>query len=315
MLRRTNLCSRVVVVLAVLWVGFTTSVFANQCSLQNGQCTYNINLISDGKCESSPEGKIEEEAPEAIRLKEDGLEMHKMQKDFDIVKSDHENRIKELENSIQKVLRNAISSGPAQYTARRVYLEPGEGSPEGGSVARAQGPSENILMLQLQNQFNRMRSTLSKKSADLVDAKNKLNETSDLLKETQRQFYEVSTKLGGLETKSAVLERESNILKNKLKIKTEKLDYTTTKLNHSESKLISIENQLYDVVRSENTLREELETLRVKFNKQLRELEELKVNHTNLQKKHHKTKKTLQLREEELMECYLGELNQICRSL
>ena len=299
----------VYVVFVVGILGVTSSSEAT-CKLQNGKCTYDIYLNPAGACSSTKKNTFEEYSnyfkPQEIRLPADE-KMTKMQKDFDTVKSDHENRIKELESSIQKVLRNAISPIPLKYSNTRVHVD--STSHQGNIIESKrtnQESSGNILLLQLQNQFNTMRTSLSQRTADLLEARNKLNETSDLLKAAQRQSFESNSKLVDLETNSAVLERENRILKNKFRDKSERLDYATEQLNITETKLRNIENQLYDVVRSENNLKEELATLKHKLNKTEMELESLKKNHTELHAKYKRTRLTLKIRNEELIECYTG---------
>ncbi|XP_045189151.2 uncharacterized protein LOC123546718 isoform X2 [Mercenaria mercenaria] len=299
-------------VVCVLIVGKSASSKA-QCQLENGKCTYNINLNQGGTC-SPPTKSLEDlyPKPEEFRMPADE-KMNKMQEDFDVVKSDHENRIKELENSIQKVLRNAISPAPVQYSTNQLHVST---TSRRINTIDSRSPNKdgsgNILLLQLQNQFNTLRTSLSQRTADLLEARNKLNETTDLLKAAQKQSFESNSKLVSLETKSAVLERENRILKNKLKDKTERLEYATETLNTTETKLVSIENQLYDVVRSEATLKEELETVKHMLKETQTKLEELQKNHTELHVKYKKARRTLKIRNEELMECYTAKTQTFC---
>lgn len=298
---------RLITVLGSVGIWRTAAASEADCQLQNGKCTYNINLNTAGACSSSPKLEQFYHKPEEIRLPADA-KMSQMQKDFDVVKSDHENRIKELENSIQKVLRNAIPTVPVEYSPRVVHVD--TNSRQINTIESAPSKHEssgNVLLLQLQTQFNTMRTSLSQRTADLLEARNKLNETSDLLHAAQKQAIDSNNKLVSLETKSTVMERENRILKNKLKDKTERLEYATEKLNTTETKLLTIENQLFDVVRSEAILKEELETVKHILNKTQTKLAELQRNHTILQEKFKKTKRTLKIREEELMECYEGK--------
>lgn len=288
----------------------STSAETN-CQFTNGQCIYHVNLNPANGCPSSTAMDALHK-PEEIRLPADE-KVTQMQRDFDTLKSDHENRIKELENSIQKVLRSAIPSGvSAPYQARHVHLEAETRDLNQVEVANVKESSEGLLLLQLQNQFNNMRKSLSERTADLLETRNKLNETSDLLKAAQKQAFESNSKLVQFETTAAVLERENRILKNKLKDKTERLEYVSEMLNTTETKLINVENQLYDVVRSESNLREELATLKVILNRTQMELEELRKNHTELGHKYKKSQRLLNLREEELMECYRAKTQTFC---
>ena len=286
----------------------------SQCTLQNGKCTYNINLSPVDSCHpptSTDPAGLKKEIPSDSSKQRDDAKMYKMERDLNVVKADHENRIKELEHSIQSVLRNSIPTVPVDYSVHSpvvVDKRPVDYKRTSREEEEGYHGSGDTLLMQLQSQFNRLRSSLSKRTGDLLETRNKLNETSDLLKETQKQLFKTSSQLEVFETKAAILEKEGNIVKNKLKHKTEKLEYTEERLNQSETKLLNLETQLYDLVRAEATLREEYETVKFKFNKTETELGELKVNHTTLTKKHHRTKKTLHLREEELMECYTGKI-------
>ncbi|KAL4232407.1 hypothetical protein ACF0H5_009975 [Mactra antiquata] len=311
----------IVVVLVFSFGLKTTQVLGSSgCQIQDGKCTYMVNLNTQQPCESTLASQKYDYGPQEIRLPADE-KMSQMQHDFDTVKSDHENRIKELEHSIQKVLRNAIPTGPVTYTQHYEKVVISDENEEKharvahGSVPKPEDTSSNLLLLRLQNQFNTLTKSLSERTADLLEARNKLNETVDLMNAAQRQALESSNKLVTLESNSALLERENRILKNKLKDKTERYEYAKEKLNVTETKLISVENQLYDIIRAEATLREEHETLKIKYEQVVKELEELRQNHTTLENKYRKARKTLKIREEELMECYRGKLKGFKKSL
>lgn len=306
-------CKNGVLLIVFAWSGFLwhSTLGAGLCQLHDGQCTYNINLATAENCPPPLDIDFTHQKPEAIRSHDD-KKMNQMQQDFSVVTADHENRLRELENSIQKVLRNAIPQEPVEYSSRHIDAAEKDRYLKIVPSHQSLDTSGNMLLLQLQNQFNHLRSQLGEKTADLLETRNKLNETADILVAVQKQAVEASNSLVGLETKLAVSERENNILKNKLKEKSERLDFSNEKLNTTESKLFSIENQLFDVVRSESTLREELETLKLQFEKTKTLLEQLQLNHTELNAKFKRTKRTLQLREEELMECYVAKTQTFC---
>lgn len=287
------------------------SAAQTQCSLNNGQCTYTVNLATTASCPPAPgltDNYVDDRrSPEALRQHEND-KINTLQKDLDTVKLDHNNRIKELEMSIQKVLRNSVSTGPVAYQREHVNIEPIQETRAMELDNETPEKPSNLLLFQLQNQFNRMTKTLSETTADLLEANNKLNETTELLTAAQRQAFNASNQLALYQTKSTFLERETNILKNRVKDKTERLEFAEERLNATESKLIQTETQLYDVVRAESTVREELETLKITLNKTQTELAGLKREHEELEVKFRKTKRTLALREEELMECYSGNL-------
>ena len=305
----SGLCLDLVVLIVVLLVGcfVSTSVAQSQCQLQNGQCTYTINLASSTSCPQTPSNANnyvgDAMKPEALRQASEVT----IDQDLSTVKSDHENRIKELEMTIQRVLRNSIPEETRKQESSEVIVDnESETKPHPLNNRTPEG-SGNLLLFQLQGQFNRITTSLSDRTADLVDARNKLNETTDLLLAAQKQALDSSNKLVRLETKAKVLERESNILKSKLNSKSERLAYANERLNASEHKLLETETQLYDVVRAESNVREELETLKIILNKTQTQLAVLQGNHSELTTKFKRMKRTLALREEELMECYSGK--------
>lgn len=299
----------VLIFLLVLLTGcyISTSTAHSQCRLRDGECTYTVNLAAPTSCSPAApnvDNYIEDSVkPEALRQPSNAM-VHQLQTDLSTMKSDHENRIKELEASIQRVMRNALLPGPA------VQEDYEESNREARTLTLDNHTPDrpgNLLLFQLQSQFNRMSTSLGERTADLLEARNKLNETTDLLTAAQKQALEVSSKLSHLETKSSVLEREANILKNKLKDKTERLEYANERLNISDARLLETETQLYDVVRAESNVREELETLKIILNKTQAQLAALQRNHSELTTKYRRAKRTLILREEELMECYSGK--------
>ncbi|KAL4232406.1 hypothetical protein ACF0H5_009974 [Mactra antiquata] len=282
-----------------------------QCELRNGACTYNVNLLLSDDCKKTESGPSSFSAPLDISLPA----LDRTADDvLDTIKSDHENRIKELESSIQKIMRNVISSQIPQYMDNHKY---GSFSYEEDAVRPTEenmrnsnrGPSGNVLLLQLQNQFNTLRKTLSERTADLLDARNKLNETLDLLSAAQKQAMDAGNKLVNVENEASVLSRENRILKNKLKHKTEHLDYAVQKLNTTETQLRNSEERLYDVIRSESTIKEELLTVKLDLDRKVEEFDDLLVNYTELGIKYKKIKRKLSVLEVELNECFLGKNN------
>ncbi|XP_045189152.2 uncharacterized protein LOC123546718 isoform X3 [Mercenaria mercenaria] len=285
---------------------FIKSTFTQtSCELRNGQCTYHVNLNTMGFCETQASEILPSSNREDNLEKEHG-KIHDMQKDFNTVKSEHESRIKELEVSIQKLLRNAI---PYQNRgrSREVFIDRVS---DAQPVTRESGG--NILLFQLQHQFNTLRKSLSERTADLLETRNKLNETTDLLNAAQKQAFDSNSKLVSFETKSTVLERENRIMKSKLKHKSEHLEHVQEKLNSTEFNLINVENQLYDVVRSESTLKEELATLKLEFSSSKQEIEELRNNNTELDALYRKTEITLRLREADLQDCFEAKTQTFC---
>ncbi|KAJ8316837.1 hypothetical protein KUTeg_004741 [Tegillarca granosa] len=264
----------------------------NQCSLQNGQCTYNIQLshVENGCSRITEEG----ESTKTGQVQNDNA---RVQQDLAVVKTDHENRLRELEASVQKILRSAVSAPPAQMT-----LSMGEGI----NLRPQRNRTENSLLTRLHDEFTKIRSQLSKKSIELAETYRKLNESALLLEEAQDDLFATSEQLLNAEQKAATFEQEGYILKNKLKHARSRYIVAEENFNISETKRISLENQLYTVVRSEANLKEELETYKYRFNETLTNLHNLKREHSLLNDTYLQTKKNLRKTEMELMDCYTG---------
>lgn len=270
----------------------------NQCSLQNGQCTYNIQLshVENGCSRITEEG----ESTKTGQVQNDNA---RVQQDLAVVKTDHENRLRELEASVQKILRSAVSAPPAQMT-----LSMGEGI----NLRPQRNRTENSLLTRLHDEFTKIRSQLSKKSLELAETYRKLNESVLLLEEAQDDLFATSEQLLNAEQKAATFEQEGYILKNKLKHARSRYIVAEENFNISETKRISLENQLYTVVRSEANLKEELETYKYRFNETLTNLHNLKREHSLLNDTYLQTKKNLRKTEMELMDCYTAKTQTFC---
>lgn len=266
--------------------------YQNQCSLQNGQCTYNIQL---SHVQNECSGIVEEgESTKTGQVQNDNA---RVQQDLAVVKTDHENRLRELEASVQKILRSAVSAPPAQMT-----VSIGEGI----NLRPEKNRTENSLLSRLHNEFSKIRSQLSRKSIELAETYRKLNESALLLEEAQDDLFATSEQLLNAEQKAATFEQEGYILKNKLKHARSRYTVAEENYNISETKRIGLENQLYTVVRSEANLKEELETYKYRLNETLANLHNLKREHNLLNDTYLETKRKLRKTEMELMDCYTG---------
>ncbi|OWF55095.1 uncharacterized protein LOC110464965 [Mizuhopecten yessoensis] len=278
---------------------------ANQCVLQDGQCTYNI-LLSHQKGECSPGGvnysdQQNDNSNQHVRVSESDLE---------VVKTNHEDRILELEASVQKLLRDAVPSGPRNPGGEVGTFN--NDVPGQGPIQQAPNRTESSLLSRLSREFSTLREELREKTMALLEKEARYNETIVVLREAQEDLLDTGEELILVEHKSATLQREGYILKNQLKDKSARLEVANEDLNISETKLRALEIQLYTLVRSEANLKEELGYYIYKFNKTEKALNALKQNHTDLKHRHARTKRTLRKTEEELMDCYAAKTQTFC---
>lgn len=268
---------------------------ANQCVLLDGQCTYNIQLSHRaGECSSRGDNFSGQQNDNSNREVQD----------LDVAKTNHEDRISELEASVQKLLRDAVSIGP-----RNPGGEVGTFTrevPGAGPIRQAPNRTEHSLLSRLSGEFAGLRNNLRNKTVELLDKETKLNESIEALREAQEDLFEIGEELILAEHKAATLQREGYILKNQLKDKTSRLNSATEKLGVAETKLRDMEEQLYTLVRSEANLKEELGYYIYRLNKTEKNLNALHQNHTDLKHRHARTKQTLRRTEAELMDCYAG---------
>lgn len=281
-----------------------------KCTLQNGKCSYEINLSHfDSACDSknSKTRSISEKDP----YRQNDNEMSQMQKDFHVVTELHKNRIEELEASVQKLLRSAVPPGPVsdQVTIKRSgadHIVLGT-LPHG-----ALNQSETGLIRKLYNEFTSLRTRLHKRTSQLLDTEAKLNETSYLLMKSQDELLNQGDKLMIAEHKVATMEQEKYILKNQIKHKSEQFTELQLKFNVTDAKLFDLENQLYTVVRSESNLKEELGFYKWKLAQVEKTNGLLQANYTALELKFNKTEQTLRKTEIDLMECFTAKTQSFC---
>ncbi|KAK3607323.1 hypothetical protein CHS0354_018808 [Potamilus streckersoni] len=290
---------------------FRTILADSKCSLQDGVCTYNINL-HQGKtnCETNYNTFS---IGDSIKLN-DRDKSSQMEQEFHDIKEDHEKRIKELETSIQRVLRSALSSGNMDSNTLELQQAPQHIPPAAPVHVNKSlvNTNEGSLIAQLQGEFTKLKASLKSRTKELLDTKTTLNATLENLKDTQTSLFESSEKLIDAENKVETLEYQASIVKNQLKDKAERLEIASEKLNASETKRLATEEQLYNLVRSEANLKEELGYYKYKLNQTLNELEELRKNYTDLTNMHQKVKRNLRTCELELMDCYTAKTDTFC---
>ncbi|KAL5017582.1 hypothetical protein ScPMuIL_007171 [Solemya velum] len=275
-----------------------------ECEFQNGQCTYHIELSHpDDKCVRAPQN-IKVADTEDSRQNDYSV----MEENFHVVKNDHERRIQDLESAIQKVL-SSISSGSSES---RVLLNSVENAPTLIRSPAVGNSTEGSLLAKLHDEFKRLRLQLKAKTRDLISTQNKLNETNEIMLDTQGNLIDISEQLLLSENKVANFERERAVLKNQVKDKTERLIITENKLNVSEIKRTDLENQLYELVRSEANLKEELGFYQWKLNKTAKALELLQSNHSDLKARHSKLGHEMKRLEKDLKSCYKAKTQTFC---
>ncbi|XP_076104682.1 uncharacterized protein LOC143073203 [Mytilus galloprovincialis] len=296
------------VILMIVSDNFCVS-YGNQCSFQNGKCTYEINLSnSNTECESK-RTKIPMANENDIYGQNDE-KMSRMQHDFHTVTEQHKNRIEELEASVQKLLRSAVA-GPVSQQVKTRRLEDDQviiGTLPQGTINH----SESGLLKKLYDEFSILRTRLHKRTTQLLDTEAKLNETTHLFTKTQDELFDQGDKLMISEHKVATLEQERYILKNKVKHTTEQFKELQIRFNVTDAKVFDLENQLYTLVRSESNLKEEIGTYKWKLSQVEKAYGILQGNYSGLQQKLNKTEQTLQKAEFDLMECFTAKTQSFC---
>ncbi|XP_052101904.1 uncharacterized protein LOC127735684 [Mytilus californianus] len=296
------------VILMIVLDNFCVS-YGNQCSFQNGKCTYEINLSnSNTECESK-RTKISM-ANENDLYGQNDEKMSRMQQDFHTVTEQHKNRIEELEASVQKLLRSAVA-GPIsqQVKARRVDEDQVIiGTLPHGTINH----SESGLLKKLYDEFSNLRTRLHKRTSQLLDTESKLNETTHLFTKAQDELLDQGEKLMIAEHKVATMEQERYILKNQVKHTTEQFKELQIRFNVTDAKVFDLENQLYTLVRSESNLKEELGLYKWKLSQVEKAYGILQGNYSGLQQKLTKTEQTLQKAEFDLMECFTAKTQSFC---
>lgn len=281
--------------------------FGSQCALVNGECTYNVYLNNgNGECGHTVTSN---ERPWNINLEsqsdDSGTGNLPVQRE-DQLNIGHESRIRELEASVQKLLRDAVPSEPRSNHIPEVVIGYDERPPR-----QRINRTENTLMSRLSVEFSNLRNNLQDKSLRLLDTQSQLNASNAAFMDAQHDLVEASESLILVEHRAGTLQQENYILKNQIKHRNSKLATASELLNITESKLREMEMQLYALVRSESNLKEELGYYQYQLNKTAQQFTELGANHTRLKNQQKRTLTELRTTENELMECYSG-MHGIC---
>lgn len=270
---------------------------ANGCSFvrtyKNQECTYNIYLTH--------EHSDSDKAPERLVMdtQNDYAEkINTMEKHFSFLKDEHEKRLKDLEGTLRSFVGSDKVETLPQATSNTLQLK---------GAAQNTRVLDDTVLRRLQDEFSKLRSSLKEKTEHLFDTQLKVNETNRLLEQMQVDMFTVNQDLLNAENKIALLERERAVLKNQVKDRTYKIDVSFGRLTECENKLSSQQDQQLTLIRSVNTLSEELATCQLVLNKSRVEMEDLESRHKELKARNHHTKQVLSIRERELIDCYSGK--------
>lgn len=278
----------------------------------------------DGKVEKGEGG--EEDGDPGFQNDYD-RKIDNMEKSFFFMKDDHDRRLQHLEGTVRDLLdldlqpssskssssSSSSSSASSPLTSllkTTVHLA----SPGQGTVTLEEGKRKldaNILN-RMHDEFSKLRQELREKTELLFDAQIRANETETLLEKSQVDIFSVNQDLLTAQHRIALLERERAVLHNQLKDRNYKLDVANGSLSELEQKFEGQQKQLLKLVRSENTLTENLMTCELVLNSSKEELGLVEKRHKELKTLYTRTKTVLGIRETELIGCYAAKTQTFC---
>ncbi|KAK3725625.1 hypothetical protein RRG08_043042 [Elysia crispata] len=292
------------------------------CSFARDGCTYNI-YLSQGELEEDALG----ESLRSVQLKESKLpcgqaskkvvledqvqndysaKLDNMEKNFSFLKDAHEQRLKELEGTIQKLVDTSVTDTKEE-----------ESSAETTRFSARSRESRNRFgdpnfMKKLEREFEKIRRDLRERSSELLDTQTKLNETNARMHQEQIDKFKTSKELLNAENQITALRRERAILKNQLKDKTYRLDVSQEKATECERKSLIQQDEILKLFRSESTLKEDLLSAEMRLNRTREEHTQLRKKHSELKTRQERVRRVLKIRERELMICYSAKTNTFC---
>lgn len=275
-----------------------------KCILENGGCSYNINLMhgcSDANIDHHKEFSTHEHSDQLTEI----------ERNLAVLRVDHSRRLSDLESRIERLLApvSVLSSqrdgiGVRGKTATNEYE-----TESGKSLAfkDEEGRGENILLLQVHKEFSGLRRDLASSrrqtrilEAQLEDSRLKLNRTSHSLLRTASKLLETEMRL------SEVMNDRENI---GVLLNEAKRNLSTTKA-HLDEKTKEIRNttaELHRTIKRKAQLQLELEksnadkeVLRIRLN----DSQEL---YNGLNKRHENLTKEYKRKEALLIECFRGK--------
>ncbi|GFN90694.1 MAM domain-containing glycosylphosphatidylinositol anchor protein 1 [Plakobranchus ocellatus] len=286
------------------------------CSFERDGCTYNIFLSqADVKEESTKSVHLNQKqlcgkANRRVLLEDQvqndySAKLDNMEKNFSFLRDAHEQRLKELEGTIQRLVSTSIGSSEEKDSVEIT---------RSGSLlrrGRTQYGDANF-MRRLESEFNKLQRDLRQKTSELLDTRAKLNDTSVRMHEEQVQMFKTSKKLLNAENQITALKRERSILKNQLKDRSYRLDISNKKALECERKTAQQQDEILELFRSESILKEDLIIAQLNFNKSQGELTLLKEKHSALKVKQERTRRVMRIRETELMQCHIAKTSTFC---
>ncbi|XP_070211954.1 myosin heavy chain, non-muscle-like isoform X2 [Littorina saxatilis] len=291
-----------------------TSSSSNECSFMRShkgeQCVYNIHLNQDSDCSRSRGRRhfkpgYRDDDEEIYDEKIDSME-----KNFSVMKDQHEQRLKDLEGTVRELLGKDVSfASLVKSSAQLAAGSVGQGKVE---VSRGSGRVDSSMLDRLHAEFDKLRTALRQKTEQLFDTQVKVNETEKMLEKSQLNVFKVSQDLLHAENRVAIMERERAILKNQLKDRSYKLGVSSGKASECEVKLSEQQEQQLTLIRSENVLTEELMTCELRLNMTKEELVTLEKRHKEMKSRHSRVKQVLSIRENELIDCYAAKTQTFC---
>ncbi|GFS00407.1 MAM domain-containing glycosylphosphatidylinositol anchor protein 1 [Elysia marginata] len=295
------------------------------CSFNSDGCTYNIYLSSQG--ETPVGGDSIGDAPRSVQLKEQRVtcgqankrvvlddqiqndysaKLDNMEKSFSFLKDAHEQRLKELEGTIQKLVNTSATEANKKDNAAETTRFSAR------SLESRRRFGDPYFMKRLESEFEKIRRDLRDKASELLDTQTKLNETSARMHEQQLARFKASKQLLNAENQITALRRERAILKNQLKDRSYKLSVNLEKANECEEKTAAQQNEILKLFRSESTLKEDLLTVEEKFNRTKEEHALLQQRHSELKSRQNRIRRIMKIRERELITCYSAKTSTFC---
>ncbi|GAB1598630.1 uncharacterized protein LOC106870625 [Argonauta hians] len=289
----------------------------------DNQCTYNIRLAppssqSNGgdQCRHLPPVNLRQFSGTEESQNDNAEKMTNMVKDFGVIKDDHENRIKELENYIKKALSRGDETDILKSaTDIKLKLKQGSGSNNkdkyGGNNINFENTEDNLIK-RLHDQFTMIRELNRQKSQSLRAMNYRLNVTQQKLAETQKNLLTTREQVIQSEEAMSNLQDDKYILQNQLKDKSDRLERAEKRADELEKKNKNTEEKLLGLIRSENLLKEEMYTAQYQLNETLKQLEDARNQYHQLDADFVRLIAEISTREKELKECYKAKTQTFC---
>ncbi|XP_029657179.1 uncharacterized protein LOC115231256 [Octopus sinensis] len=296
-----------------------------ECSFMDGKCTYNIRLappqsITDGssgggdQCKRYPPANFRQFSGTEESQNDYAEKMTHIVKDFDVIKDDHESRIRELENYIRKSLSRG-GEPDVLKVATNIKSKIKQGSSESGGYGENGIPfdtTEGNLIKRLHDQFAAIRKLNRDKSQSLRVMNYKLNETRQKLADTQNNLLLTRDQLLQNEEALSRLQDDKYILQNQLKDRSERLDRAEKRADALEKKNKETDEKLLTLIRSENILKEEMYTAQYKLNETSQLLADARNQYRQLDVDFVRLISEISRREKELKLCYKAKTQTFC---